>query len=209
MINRIRGKLAAVTEENLLLEFDAFEYEVLVPDFVRRQVQTKTGENVQLYTIHYIDGNPTQGGRMTPRLIGFMNPVEREFFELICTVDGLGAKKALRAMTRPVQDIAQMIENEDTKGLSTLPGIGAATADRIVAKLRRKMPKFALLVQKELGEAKSDDRSVVDETFEILLSLGHTEVETRKLLDKVLAEGKKYKDVDSLLHAVYQAHLQK
>lgn len=209
MINRIRGKLAAVTEENLLLEFDAFEYEVLVPDFVRRQVQTKTGENVQLYTIHYIDGNPTQGGRMTPRLIGFMNPVEREFFELICTVDGLGAKKALRAMTRPVQDIAQMIENEDTKGLSTLPGIGAATADRIVAKLRRKMPKFALLVQKELGEAKSDDRSVVDETFEILLSLGHTEVETRKLLDKVLADGKKYKDVDSLLHAVYQAHLQK
>ncbi len=52
-------------------------------------------------------------------------------------------------MVRPVQDIAIMIEQQDAKGLSTLPGIGAATAEKVIATLRRKMPRFALLVRRE------------------------------------------------------------
>ncbi len=52
-------------------------------------------------------------------------------------------------MTQPVQDIAIMIEQQDAKGLSTLPGVGPATAERIIAKLRRKMPTFALMVRRE------------------------------------------------------------
>ncbi len=63
-----------------------------------------------------------------------MSTIERDFFELVCSVDGLGAKKALRAMVRPVQDIAVMIEQQDAKGLSALPGIGPATAERMIAK---------------------------------------------------------------------------
>ncbi len=49
-------------------------------------------------------------------------------------------------MTRPVREVAMSIEEQDTKSLSSLPGIGAATAERMIAKLRRKMPKFALIV---------------------------------------------------------------
>ena len=44
-------------------------------------------------TIEYIDGNVSKGGKLTPRLVGFLNEVEREFFELICTVDGVGCFK--------------------------------------------------------------------------------------------------------------------
>ena len=71
------------------------------------------GEKVSLYTIQYIDGNPQKGGRMTPRLIGFNSQIERQFFELFCSVPGLGVKKALKAMVRPVQDIAKSIEEQD------------------------------------------------------------------------------------------------
>ena len=123
---------------------------------------------------------------MTPRLVGFLSEVEREFFEMFCSVDGVGAKKALRAMVRPVQDIAEMIEEQDAKGLSSLPGVGGATAERIIAKLRRKMSKFALLVARTQDYEAEVKRDVVQEAFEALRTLGHSDADARKLLDSVL-----------------------
>ena len=201
MITRITGKLVALGDE-ATLEIGAFEYEVFVPEFVRRQLQERIGEEVSLRTLEYIEGNP-QSGRLTPRLVGFLNPAELEFFEMFCSVDGVGVKKALRAMGRPVQDIAKLIEDQDAEGLSSLPGIGAAMAERIIAKLRRKMSKFALLVAQPTYEAEVE-RDVVQDTFEILRTLGHSDVDARKLLDSVLTSKKKFKDVDALLNAVYQ-----
>ena len=117
---------------------------------------------------------------MTPRLIGFSSQIERQFFELFCSVPGLGVKKALKAMVRPVQDIAKSIEDQDVKSLTTLPGIGPAMAEKIVAQLRRKMAKFALLVQQDPTQQAGDiERSIVDETFQVLLALGHSESDAR------------------------------
>lgn len=170
----------------------------------------KIGEDISLHTIQYIDGNPQKGGRMTPRLIGFNGDIERQFFELFCSVPGLGVKKALRAMVRPVKDIANGIEQQDIKSLTTLPGIGPAMAEKIVAQLRRKMAKFALLVQQVVVDEESNiERSIVDETYQILVALGHSEADARKLLEEPIASKKKFKDVESLLQAVYeQAHSQ-
>ena len=145
MISKISGKLLTIEQDVATLAIEAFEYAVLVPEFARRQLQYQRGQQVSLHTIQYLEGNPTQG-KLTPRLIGFLNVAEREFFELFCSVDGVGMRKALRAMIRPVAEVAAMIEEQDAKGLSTLPGIGPATAERIIAKLRRKVPKFALLI---------------------------------------------------------------
>jgi Holliday junction DNA helicase RuvA len=203
LITKITGRLASLGDDQATLGIDAFEYEVLIPEFTRRQLQHRVGESVQLHTVHYLEGNPAQG-RVQPRLVGFLNEPEREFFELFCSVDGVGVKKALRAMVRPVQEIAALIEEQNAKALATLPGVGPATADRIIAKLHRKMPKFALLrISQESREA-DVEHDVVRETYEVLTTLGHSESEARKLLDTVLAEKKKYKDVDSLLKAVYQ-----
>jgi Holliday junction DNA helicase RuvA len=203
LITKISGKLIAVSESIATLAVEAFEYEVLIPETTRRRLQTMLGETVSLHTLHYLEGNPAQG-RVVPRLVGFVNEVEREFFELFCSVDGVGVRKALRSMVRPVRDIAVLIEEQDAKGLSALPGIGPAIAERIIAKLRRKMPKFALLVGREESGATEVERSVMDETFQILCSLGHSESDARRLLDAALASKQKFKDVESLLQAVYQ-----
>ncbi|MCE5269116.1 MAG: Holliday junction DNA helicase RuvA [Planctomycetaceae bacterium] len=203
MITRITGQLAALQDDTLTLRIDAFEYEVLIPEFARRQLQGQVGQTVSLHTIEYLEGNPMQG-RMTPRLIGFLSEIEREFFELICQVDGVGVKKALRAMVRPVKEVATAIEEQDNKTLSSLPGIGPAMAERIVAKLRRKVPKFALMaVREEMREAEVEP-DVVTETYEVLRSLGHSEGDARRLLDATLASKKKFKDVQSLIEAIYQ-----
>jgi len=203
MITKITGQLAAIRGDVLILKIDAFEYEVSIPEFNRRQLQNQLGQTVSLHTIEYLEGNPMQG-RMTPRLIGFLNEAERDFFELFCSVDGVGGKKALRAMIRPVKEVATAIEEQDAKGLSALPGIGPAMAERIIAKLRRKVPKFALLVARDEGRQSEVEPDVVSETYEVLRSLGHGESEARRLLDAALSTKKKFKDVQGLIEAIYQ-----
>jgi Holliday junction DNA helicase RuvA len=202
MMTKITGIPIGVAGDILTLAVGAFEYEVLIPEFTRRQLQAAIGRETSLHTIEYLEGNQ-MASRLTPRLVGFLNPIEREFFELFCQVDGVGVKKALRAMVRPVQEVAALIEEQDAKGLAALPGIGPATAERVIAKLRRKVPKFALLVGRELPADAATERDVLSETFDALRALGHGESDARRLLDEALARKKKYKDVDELLRAVY------
>lgn len=203
MITKITGTPVSISPDTLTLVVGAFEYEVLIPEFTRRQLQHDIGQETSLHTIEYMEGNPMQG-KLIPRLVGFLSSIEREFFLMFCEVDGVGVKKALRAMVRPVQEVAALIEEQDAKGLSALPGIGPATAERIIAKLRRKVPRFALLVAREAPGDTEIEHDLLTDAFEILQALGHSEHEARRLLDDVLAKKKKYKDVDSLLHAVYE-----
>jgi Holliday junction DNA helicase RuvA len=203
LITKISGTLVTLAEASLTLGVEHLEYEILIPEFARRQLQTQVGSPIVLHTIEYLEGNPMQG-RMTPRLIGFLSEVEREFFELFCSVDGVGVRKALRAMLRPVKDIATAIEEQDAKVLSSLPGIGPAMSERIIAKLRRKVPKFALLVAQKETHGSEVAPDVVSETYEVLRKLGHSESDARRLLDTALAAKKKYADVQDLLQAIYQ-----
>ena len=202
MIKRVSGVLERVEPTGVELSMGHAVHEVLVPELVRRGLQAKLGQTITLHTLEFLEGNPTRGN-MVPRLVGFLTEVEREFFELICEVDGVGVRKALRAIVRPVGEIATAIEEQDAAMLSTLPGIGAATAERMIAKLRRRMPKFALLVAREAPD-QAGPADVLAETFDVLRSLGHSDTEARRLVDGLREVKKKYKDVQEALEAIYR-----
>jgi len=214
VITQIRGVVRSVDEESLVLGVEAFDFEILIPDYARRQLQAKVGQMVALATIFYVEGNQ-MSGRQAPRLVGFLSPVDREFFEIFCSVDGVGVRKALRAMVRPVRDLARTIQDQDVKSLATCPGIGEATAERIVAKLRRKVGKFALIVGRdEAGTAKPGESNgapaaaepdVVRDTFLALLSVGHNESQAREAIDRAILGKKKYKSVADMIDAIYRA----
>jgi Holliday junction DNA helicase RuvA len=203
MITKIAGLLNDLAEETVELQVGPFALEVMIPQFTRRQLLNLVGESIELFTIAYLDGNPAQG-KLVPKLVGFLTAAEREFFELFCSVDGVGVKKALRAMVRPVPEVAVMIEEQDVKGLASLPGIGPATSERIVAKLRRKVPRFALLVSRAMATEDDVSQDVVRDAYDALRSLGHSEVDARRLIDGVLDGKAKFKDVDALIQAIYQ-----
>jgi Holliday junction DNA helicase RuvA len=216
VITHLRGILRAVAEEELTLAVEPFELEILIPEYARRQLQGRLGEPVELHTVFYIEGNAAMGGRLTPRLVGFLSPVDREFFDVFCSVDGVGVRKALRAMVRPVRELARTIQEQDVRTLSTCPGIGEATAERIVAKLRRKVGKFALIVGPSAGadepsataEANGHpanaEPDVIRDTYLALLSVGHTDSQARQAIDRVLVGKKKYKSVADMIDAIYQ-----
>jgi Holliday junction DNA helicase RuvA len=212
VIAHIRGILKAVADESLTLAVDPFELEVLIPEHTRRQLQGKLDEPIALHTIFYIEGN-AMTGRMVPRLIGFTSPIDREFFDTFCSVDGVGVRKALRAMVLPVRDLARTIQDQDVKMLATYPGIGEAMAERIVAKLRRKVGKFALIIGADVdagavttsnGAPENAEPDVIRDTYAALLSVGHSESQARQAIDRVLAGKKKFKSVADMIEAIYQ-----
>jgi Holliday junction DNA helicase RuvA len=204
MITRITGRLVTLLNDAAVLAAGPFEYEVYIPEFVRRQLQGKLGEEVSLRTIEYLEGNPGRGN-LTPRMIGFASDAEREFFDAICSVDGVGVKKALRAMVRPVREVAVAIEEQDVKQLSALPGIGTGLAERIIAKLRRKMAKFALLIQRDLPPEQEAERGVINDAYDALLSLGHSAPDARAKIEKVAVDGRRFKSVEDLLEEIYRS----
>ena len=151
MITKMTGTLNRVLDDEARLQVGPFEYQVLIPEFVRRQVQTRTGTEVTFHTLEYIEGG-ANASKMIPRRVGFLSESELDFFELFCTVDKIGAKKALKAMARPVKEIADAISRQDARWLSTLPGIGATTAEQIVTTLKRKVMKFAAMNGEAISE---------------------------------------------------------
>jgi Holliday junction DNA helicase RuvA len=209
MITKMTGVLNRVRDEEVRLQVGPLEYQVLVPEFVRRQIQGHIGQDLTLHTSEYFDGNPMQG-RVVPRFIGFISEPELEFFELFCTVDKVGTRKAIKALVRPVREIADAIQRQDAKWLTTLPGIGPATAEQIVATLRRKVTRFALMAEPaETGESGAAPATVVDgnvleDAYQALMSVGHSPVEARNRLDKVLAGGRSFDSVEDILLEVYK-----
>jgi Holliday junction DNA helicase RuvA len=211
MITKITGVLNRVLDEEVRIQVGGLEYQVLVAEYVRRKIQGQVGQEVTLHTCHYFDGNPMQG-RVVPRLLGFITEAELDFFDLFCTVDKVGARKALKAMVRPVREIADAIQRQDAKWLTTLPGVGAATAEQIIATLRRKVTRFALMPAPDGAPAAKAaaarpggvDGDVIEDAYQALMSVGHSPVEARNRLDQVLASGKSYKAVEDVLMEIYK-----
>jgi holliday junction DNA helicase RuvA len=212
MIARVTGRLEELALDNAFITVGAWQIALLISEETRMRLQSKLNEEITLYTIFDIEGG-VGGSRMSPRLIGFRTPLDREFFEIFTSVDGVGVRKALRAMTRPVDDLARMIQNQDVKGLSTLPGIGEAFAERIVAKLRRKVTRFALQTGSlQMGGTSSKSEmtglnispEVFDDAFQVLLSFGHSDLHARNMIETVLSQNQTFDNATDLLAAVYQ-----
>jgi Holliday junction DNA helicase RuvA len=209
MITKITGVLNRVLDDEVRLQVGPLEYQVLVPEFVRRPIQGHLGQDVTLHTCEYFDGNPMQG-RVVPRLIGFTSEPELEFFELFCTVDKVGIRKAIKALVRPVKEIADAIQRQDAKWLTTLPGIGPATSEQIVATLRRKVTKFALMAEPSTNgdygakPAAPVDGNLIEDAYQALLSVGHSPMEARGRLDKALTGGRDFSSVEDILLEVYK-----
>jgi Holliday junction DNA helicase RuvA len=203
VITNLTGIVNRVFDDEARVQVGPIEYQVLVPEFVRRQLQGRIGQELSLSTMQYFEGNMNTG-KMIPRLVGFLAEAELEFFELFCTVEKIGVRKALKAMTRPIKEIADAISRQDAKWLTTLPGIGPASAEQVIATLRRKVTKFALMpAPADAGVAPVAAADVIEDAYRALLTVGLNPAEARDRLDAALAGGKSYKNVEDILMAIY------
>jgi Holliday junction DNA helicase RuvA len=143
MISSLTGELRHVDESRIQLQIGAMAYELWIPAADAGQLQGMIGQTLTFHTVFYLEGDPARGG-LQPRLIGFMRPDDRRFFELFTTVKGIGPRTALRALSASVGDIAQAIEDKDARFLVRLDGIGKRTAELVIAELAGKAKRFIL-----------------------------------------------------------------
>jgi holliday junction DNA helicase RuvA len=206
MLTRMTGRLNRVLDDEARVQVGAFEYQVLIPEFVRRQVQTHTGEELTFHLIEYIEGSMNTS-KLIPRKIGFLTELELEFFELFCTVDKIGVKKALKAMGRPIKEMADAIHRQDVKWLTTMPGIGKTTAEQIIATLRTKVTKFALgstPIPNVTGDAPPANPAIFEDVYSALLAVGLSPVDARNRIDVVIASGKEIKSVEEAIGLMFK-----
>lgn len=207
MLTKLTGHLNRILDDEVRLQVGPFEYQILVAEVTRRQLQLRAGEDVTLHISEYLEGN-SSGNKLVPRKLGFTSESELEFFELLCTVDKIGVKKALKAMGRPIREIADAIARQDAKWLTTLPGIGAATAEQIVTTLKRKVAGLAFSTLPREGEPASDGKSdphtkLVDDVYQALMALGQAPLEARARLDGLLQSGKPFKDAAEAITLIF------
>jgi holliday junction DNA helicase RuvA len=208
MITKMTGTLTRVLDDEARLQVGPFEYQVLIPEFVRRQVQTRTGSEVTFHILEYIEGG-ANASKMIPRRVGFLSEIELDFFELFCTVDKIGSKKALKAMGRPIKEMADAIQRQDVKWLTTMPGIGKQTAEQIIATLKNKVTRFAMAAPaREVGDgtgpAAALDGTVFEDAYAALLTLGLNPVDARNRLDAAASSGKPFKTVEDVLNVIFR-----
>ena len=229
MISRIRGSLVQVDGQEVCIEVGPVWYDVIVPTSVLHRLPP-LGNEVVLYLYAYIDGGQ-MGGAMHQRLIGFLDRVERDFFELLITVGGLGARRAARAMALPVSRMASAIERGDERTLRSLPEIGPSTAKKVIAHLQGKAARFALLrdtsfadptsapASKKGGKAKKaasvndssepsvvpHDHEAVDDALQVLTDLLHyADREALELVQRALQVQPNPASSDALLQTIFQ-----
>ena len=187
MITRIAGQLEEVGSSSAVVSLGGLWYEVMIAACDVGKLSGKLGREVVLYTIHIIEGDPSRG-QVVPRLIGFQAQADREFFRTFTKVKGIGPKKALRALVRPIAEVAAAIENKDAKSLVALPEIGKRTAELIIAELHGKVGQFAGDYAADgPGEAVRNISEPGIEAVAILVQLGERRADAMTLVERVLA----------------------
>src|ERR687888_2567816 len=131
MISRLRGEVVARSPAGVLVDVGGVGY--LVNPTASAAGKAEPGREVVLETYLHVREDVLQ-------LFGFAEPAERELFELLLSVQGVGPKVALAIVSgSPPDELRRAIALEDTARFQAIPGIGKKTAQRVVLELKEKL----------------------------------------------------------------------
>jgi Holliday junction DNA helicase RuvA len=210
LISEITGEVLydRIQRHSLLVRVQAICYEIFVPSGIASRLRTAAEadrRNPQtFYTIYYIDGG-LGGGHLTPKLVGFLDPLDREFFETFTTVPGVGFMKALKCLVRPINEIARAIERGDSAFLRELPSVGPKIAERIITELHGKMAKFALAPGEEpLSVEEEPVTQIRVEALHALEQIEFPRAEAERMVAQIFSQNKNLRSVEEFLRKVFE-----
>jgi Holliday junction DNA helicase RuvA len=187
MIAHLSGTLHSKHPNLVIVDVSGVGYEVNIPLSTYYDL-ADTGSNVQLRIYTHVKEDALQ-------LYGFKTTRERELFINFISVSGIGPKLGIALLSNMSADeLIQSIKTNNLGRLTSIPGIGRKTAERLVVDLREKMTQLALdhvdetPAQPETFEGTAED-SVRSEALSGLLNLGYQKAAAEKAIDAALAEG--------------------
>lgn len=201
MIAKLEGKLVRLDSDTALVQVGAVGYEVMLPGYCTNALSDKIGTDISLCTMEFYEGTPG-GANLIPRMVGFLNADERNFFTKFISVKGIGIKKALRSLSIPIATIAAAIEDGDDKMLCSLEGVGKRMAQQIIAELKGRVRTFA--AGAEIGPAQTKFKPFQTEALEILIAWGEKRSEAVELIELACRKHPDMKTAEELVPLVYR-----
>lgn len=179
MIVFVEGEVELVDEGSVVLRVGGFGMEVLAPS--PTLARCRPGERVRLQTALIVRDEQ-------PSLYGFHEPDMLLTFRRLLDVSGVGPKMALGLLSAlPTHLIASAVANSDPGLLTSAPGVGKRTAERIVVELRNRLPEH-LLAQVAGAGAPGGLSAAGRDAVEALLALGYRESQVKGVVAELLQD---------------------
>ena len=178
----IKGILAEITEDAIIVENQGIGYEIAVPGQVFDYLPS-VGEEVKIYTYHYVREDAIL-------LYGFLTKEDVKIFKMLIGVSGIGPKGALAILSvLSTDDLRFAILGDDAKAIAKAPGVGAKTAQRVIIELKDKLNLEDAFEQKLANQAQKAELNpavgVKNEAILALTSLGYSQSEALKVLQGI------------------------
>lgn len=180
MIAYIKGNLADIMQDSIVIDVSGIGWQVFVPGQVLDRLPAM-GEPVKIHTWLQV-----REDAMT--LFGFLTKDDLRIFKLLIGVNGIGPKNALAILSvMNTDDLRFAILGDDAKAIAKTPGVGTKTAQRLILELKDKISLEDAFEQKmaHLQEAQSDASGVKAEAVMALTALGYSSSEALKALNDI------------------------
>lgn len=175
MIAHIRGRLIQKSPDAIIVDVNGVGYEVLIPLSTFYKLP-ETDETVSLKVHTNLREDAIQ-------LFGFMTQEEKEAFQLLISVSGVGPKLARNILSGiPVEDLVAAIGSADKARLSLIPGIGGKSAERLIVELKDKVKRLIVAEPKTTEEAPKD--SLSSDVVSALDNLGYKNAQSVEAVKK-------------------------
>jgi len=196
MYSYLEGKIAAKSPILITLDCHGIGYEVNIPLSTFDQLK-EIGEKTKLY-IHY-SFNDLDGAK----LFGFYTELEKQLFRLLISVSKIGPKLALATLSGlPTKELISAIQSENSGLLSTIPGIGKKSAERLIIELKDKV--LGLGGDDFSSIYKTASRDIIQEAESALVTLGYKQFEIRKVINN-LAKNESFKSSEDIVKIVIKS----
>jgi Holliday junction DNA helicase RuvA len=179
MIAFLRGRVLEKQPNRIILDVQGVGYELYVPLSTFYDLGDEGSEcSLRVYT--HVREDALQ-------LFGFLTDLERQLFERLISISGIGPKLAVAVLSGvEARDLVTAVQRGDVARLTAIPGIGKKTAERIVLELRDRLAQLAVGVPEAAPAARAGDR-LRDDLVSALQNLGYHRPQADKAVDASLS----------------------
>ena len=181
MFYYLSGKLALVRPDTAVIDCGGVGWKLTITENTYKEIAK--AENATLYTYLSVSENALD-------LYGFHSEQEKQFFELLISVSGVGPKAAVSILSQLTPDaLARCILSEDTKSITKANGVGAKIAQRVCLELKDKMKKISV-TPAEPGRAAPEIEfsDTLSDAVEVLITMGYAKNDAEKAVTRCSAD---------------------
>ena len=180
MIAMLTGQIVHKSPDHIIINVNGVGYLVQIPFSTYYDLPEKGDACLHIHTNVREDAN---------HLYGFRTRLEKSFFQLLTSVSGVGPKLARDILSniQPSQ-LTQALTHGNISALSSIPGIGKKTAERLILELKEKAGKLDATSSQTPKQQQVQDNELVDDVVSALLNLGYKEAHVRKAIAGLVPE---------------------